>query len=164
MKLNECRGNGPLRQTTLALLFKNNQILLAMKKRGFGQGRWNGVGGKPKEGETVEEAAKRETSEEIGVEIVKFGEIARLSFYFANKPEWNQEVIVYKVDEWAGEPTESEEMAPKWFPFEEIPYESMWPDDKYWLPLVLEGKNVRASFVFGENDVVEDMEVTEMLF
>ncbi|MFA4826969.1 MAG: hypothetical protein WC596_01785 [Candidatus Shapirobacteria bacterium] len=45
MKLNECRGNGPLRQATLALLFKNNQILLAMKKRGFGQGRGNGFRG-----------------------------------------------------------------------------------------------------------------------
>jgi 8-oxo-dGTP pyrophosphatase MutT (NUDIX family) len=163
MKLNERRGNGPLRQATLALLFKNNQILLAMKKRGFGQGRWNGVGGKPKENESIEDTAKRETSEEIGIEIAKFGEIARLCFYFANKPEWNQEVIVYRVDKWTGEPTESEEMAPKWFPFEEIPYESMWPDDKYWLPLVLKGKKVRASFVFGDNGVVEDMEVTEML-
>jgi 8-oxo-dGTP pyrophosphatase MutT (NUDIX family) len=162
MKLNECRGKSPLRQATLALLFKGNQILLAMKKRGFGQGRYNGVGGKLKTEENIEEAAKREALEEIGVGITKFGEVGRLFFYFANKPEWNQEVVVYKVDEWAGEPTESEEMAPKWFSFEEIPYKSMWPDDKYWLPKILQGKKVKASFVFGEGDVIEDMEVAEM--
>jgi hypothetical protein len=41
-------------QTTLVLLFNDQgQILLAMKKRGFGVGKWNGAGGKIHEGETV---------------------------------------------------------------------------------------------------------------
>lgn len=33
-------------ETTLCLLKKENSILLAMKKRGFGAGKYNGVGGK----------------------------------------------------------------------------------------------------------------------
>ena len=33
-------------ETTLCLLKKENAILLAMKKRGFGAGKYNGVGGK----------------------------------------------------------------------------------------------------------------------
>jgi hypothetical protein len=36
-----------MRQTTLVFVFnEKNQILLAMKKRGFGEGKWNGAGGK----------------------------------------------------------------------------------------------------------------------
>jgi hypothetical protein len=31
---------------TLLFLQKDDELLLAMKKRGFGAGRWNGVGGR----------------------------------------------------------------------------------------------------------------------
>ena len=48
---------------TLCLVVKENTILLGMKKRGFGVGRWNGFGGKLHEGESIEDAAKRETLE-----------------------------------------------------------------------------------------------------
>lgn len=37
-------------------------------------------------------------------------------------------------------------MAPKWFPFEEVPYDEMWPDDIYWMPKVLAGKKVVGEF------------------
>jgi hypothetical protein len=30
---------------TLCIPIKNNKVLLGMKKRGFGVGRWNGFGG-----------------------------------------------------------------------------------------------------------------------
>ena len=52
-------------ETTLLLLRKDNEILLAKKKRGFGEGKYNGVGGKLEDGETPEEAMIRETEEEI---------------------------------------------------------------------------------------------------
>eukprot|EP00056_Hartaetosiga_gracilis_P017259 m.6783 g.6783 ORF g.6783 m.6783 type:complete len:151 (-) comp5533_c0_seq1:454-906(-) len=39
------------------------RILLGMKKRGFGKGKFNGFGGKLEKGETVEEAAVRELQE-----------------------------------------------------------------------------------------------------
>ena len=40
-----------------------------MKKRSFGAGKWNGFGGKVKEGEEIHEAAKRETKEEAGISL-----------------------------------------------------------------------------------------------
>lgn len=46
---------------TLALIRNQQRVLLGMKKRGFGQGLWNGFGGKVEEGETIKEAAKRLT-------------------------------------------------------------------------------------------------------
>ena len=51
--------------TTLLLILKDNQILLAEKKRGFGVGKFNGIGGKVEKDETIEGAMIRETQEEI---------------------------------------------------------------------------------------------------
>ena len=44
---------------TLVLVREPGKILLGMKKRGFGQGRWNGFGGKVENGESILEGAKR---------------------------------------------------------------------------------------------------------
>lgn len=41
-----------MRLATLCYLLKDDQVLLAMKKRGFGEGKWNGPGGKVEKGET----------------------------------------------------------------------------------------------------------------
>lgn len=151
-----------MKETTLCLLIKENRILLAMKKRGFGIGRWNGTGGKfdPGKGDkSILDAAIRETKEEIGVEIKNPEKVGLFHFKFANKEEWNQNVSLFVADEWLGEPTESEEMAPKWFSFNEIPYENMWPDDIHWLPHVLQGKKVEANFLFGEADKILDYNI-----
>jgi hypothetical protein len=57
-------------------------------------------------------------------------------------------------------------MMPRWFDNKNFPIDNMWADDPYWLPLVLEGKEVEASFTFGEDNssvlhrevrVVEDL-------
>lgn len=60
-----------IRQATLCLLIKDGKILLAMKKRGFGVGRWNGAGGKfdSEKDKDILGAAIRETKEEIGVYV-----------------------------------------------------------------------------------------------
>ena len=139
-------------ETTLCLLKRNNEILLAMKKRGFGEGKYNGVGGKIENNESPEQAMIRETEEEIKVTPIKYekvGEIEFDEFYKENK----QRLVfhLYLVYEWSGNPTESEEMSPKWFDINNIPYDKMFPDDKYWLPLILQGKKVKAYFDFDEN-------------
>jgi len=155
----------PLRQVTLVLLIRENQILLAMKKRGFGMGRWNGVGGKPNEGETIEDAAIREAREEIGIVPADLKKVAVLNFYFPLVPtekNFNQQVIVYTSRKWIGDPMETEEMKPQWFDFDQIPYSSMWPDDCYWLPKVLSGSFVNASFLFGEHDKVLEQRLQEV--
>ncbi|HEY4475691.1 MAG TPA: 8-oxo-dGTP diphosphatase [Candidatus Paceibacterota bacterium] len=153
-----------LRNATLVFLVKKSRgeishICLAMKKRGFGKNRWNGVGGKVDGEETIEEAAKRETEEEIDVSAKELNKVAEISFYFPHNPAWDQMVHVYFADSWDGEPKESEEMNPKWFSINEIPFQDMWPDDIFWLPEVMKGNLLKAMFKFGENDVVQSKKI-----
>lgn len=143
-----------LKKASLCFLIKESQVLLAMKKRGFGQGKWNGVGGKQNPNETIKATAIRETQEEIGVTALNLKHVATLNFLFPNMPEdnnWNQQVWVYFVDSWEGKPIETEEMAPQWFNKTQLPYNQMWDDDRLWLPKVLNEEFVTASFEFDEN-------------
>ncbi len=133
-----------------------------MKKRGFGVGKWNGVGGKldsRKGDKNIVEAAVRETEEEIGVKVKELERVAVLNFYFPYNRAWDQNVHVFLVKDWEGEPKETEEMMPKWFKTEEIPFGKMWDDDKFWLPKVLGGKKVKGKFVFKEGEKVSEKNV-----
>ena len=138
-------------ETTLCLLKKDNRILLAMKKRGFGEGKYNGVGGKIENGETPEEAMIRETQEEIAVTPIEYEKVGIIEFDEFYKGQKEKVMFhLYVASEWQGEPTESDEMKPEWFDIQSIPYDKMFPDDKYWLPLILEGKKIKAYFDFDE--------------
>ena len=143
---------------TLLFLRRDDKILIAMKKRGFGANKWNGVGGKIEAGETIEAALIRETEEEIGVTPTKYWQVAELDFIqdAETSDPWHMYVYAYLCDEWTGQPTESEEMAPRWFNIDEIPYQSMWEDDEHWLPKVLLGDKVTGEFKFDIDDRLVD--------
>lgn len=144
------------------ILNGNKEILLAMKKRGFGEGFWNVSGGKLKLGEERSVAAAREVYEEVGISVSDLRQVAEVEFYFLNKPEWGQRVIGFIADEWTGEPKETDEMAPKWFHYEDIPYDQMWADDRIWLPMVLEGKKIEGEFLFGDNNDILEYNIREI--
>lgn len=139
---------------TLCLIHEHPRVLLAMKKRGFGVGRWNGFGGKVNEGETIEEAARREVLEESGLEVTALEERGVLDFEFQNDPKI-LEVHIFKVERFTGDLRETEEMRPKWFDVSEIPFALMWSDDIYWLPLFLAGKRFRGRFLFDKPSTAE---------
>ncbi len=139
---------------TLCLIHDDERVLLGMKKRGFGAGRWNGFGGKVKAGEAIEAAAKREMFEEVGVHIEALEELGVIDFEFEAKPGDILEVHIYRVISWKGEPKEGEEMKPEWYALSEIPFTQMWPDDRYWMPLFFQGKKFRGRFLFGPEDSV----------
>ncbi len=141
---------------------EGDQILLAMKKRGFGAGFWNGVGGKAKLGESVSIAVRREAWEEIGIHVIEAEKVALLHFYFPEdegKKDWNQDVHVFFIKRWLGKPKESEEMNPQWFKIDDLPFEEMWADDRFWLPRVLLGEKIEGWFRFDEKTGLLDQEI-----
>jgi 8-oxo-dGTP diphosphatase len=144
-----------MKETTLVLPIRSatNEILLAMKKRGFGVGKLNGMGGKIETRESVRDAAVREVQEEIGITINQDTLVAVVEnmFTFENNPDGDIHCYTFFAYEWAGDPVETEEMAPQFFPLGSIPYDRMWIDDQEWLPQALAGKKLRVAFHFTED-------------
>lgn len=140
---------------TLCVIHQGDRVLLGMKKRGHGMGKWNGFGGKVESGENVEAAALREFREEAGIVPLDMRKLAVMTFD-AVTDDKVMEVHLFKATQFAGEPTESEEMLPQWFALDEIPFDKMWLDDRHWFPLMLAGKTFTARFLFeGESRIVE---------
>ena len=155
-----------MKQVTLCFLRREDQILLALKKRGFGAGNLNGVGGKLMSGEAPEQAAVREAEEEIGVKIKisNLEKVAELKFFFPHKPEWNLFCHVYITKKWTRVPVETEEMKPAWFPISQLPFESMWADDPHWLPRVIRGEKIKGKFHFLSDNSVQKFSVRQAFF
>lgn len=101
--------------------------------------------------------------EELDIKPTSFHKIAEIKFYFTYNPDFNEICHVFMIDTWEGEPKESEEMAPKWFKIVDVPYREMWESDQIWLPKVMEGKAIKAEFLFGEGDKVLDYKILEPL-
>jgi len=146
---------------TVSIIYNPPKILLEMKKVRFGKGKYNGFGGRVEEYESIKESAIRETLEEsrmFMINPIKKGEIL---FSFQNN-EQNHQVHFFRADKFKGIPKETEEMASKWFSINKIPYDKMWPDDKYWLPLLLENKLFKGNFEFDLEGKIAKYELKEI--
>jgi len=134
---------------TLVVVLGGDKILLGERKRkdGFGDGLYNTFGGRLEEGETVEEGALRELTEESGLVATEHEKIGLVVFDVLYKGEPTLMTMhIYKVTKFDGEPVETDEARPVWFDLDKIPYDKMFPDAAYWLPLVLDGKKIVAAF------------------
>uniref|UniRef100_A0A095B2E5 Oxidized purine nucleoside triphosphate hydrolase n=1 Tax=Schistosoma haematobium TaxID=6185 RepID=A0A095B2E5_SCHHA len=141
-------------------------LLLGLKQSGFGQGRWNGFGGKVELSDANPKAAAlRELNEESGLTLDESSvdEVGRLWFTFAETLEC-MEVHVFICRTWTPTfnghtvkwPCYTEEMHPAWFPLimnkdntinaSSLPWEHMWPDDLLWVPDILQGNLILAWF------------------
>lgn len=150
---------------TVCLAYEHPYILLAMKKRGFGAGRWNGYGGKVKKGESVEESAVREIEEESRIKVSRLEKRGIINFEFRKTPGDILEVHFFHMLDYKGEAIETEEMRPKWFDIENLPYDEMWPDDRSWMPIFLRGKKFKGRIYFKDKDTIlkEEVRVVEEL-
>lgn len=144
--------------TTICLMKKGKgKVLLAMKKKGFGAGRWNGYGGKPKpKDKSIRHTAIREIREESCLSVYRrwLIPVAHFVFYFAKEPK--VESFVFICDRWKGEPQDTEEMGPhRWCDCDNLPVRdrkdnlTMWPADPLWIPLViLGGEKIEGEIFF----------------
>ena len=144
---------------TLCIIKDKDKILLGLKKKGFGEGRWNGFGGKVKDGESIKDAAIRELNEEAGIKPLDINKKGKLIFEFIDGDVF--EVHVFSATKFKGEIRESDEMKPQWFDVDNIPFDKMWPDDKHWFPLFLKDKIFEGRFLFKDENTIVRHELRE---
>ncbi|KAJ2124207.1 Nudix (Nucleoside diphosphate linked moiety X)-type motif 1 [Coemansia sp. RSA 720] len=130
-----------------------SRVLLGLKKRGMGDGLWNGFGGKVEAGETIAACAHRELEEECGLQASRLEYVGVL--YIASSSGIEYTIFVYTARGLTGELCESDEMRPQWFGVDELPYELTHTEAKLWWPTMLSGATFTARFVFDSDDLVE---------
>ncbi|KAJ3570457.1 hypothetical protein NP233_g4391 [Leucocoprinus birnbaumii] len=157
----------PIKYYTVAHIVQNNKILLGYKKRGFGQGKYNGFGGKVEPNETSLEAAMRELEEEAGIRA-PLKHVGVLLFIVSGA-EKTFHIDIYYASEFEGTPTESDEMRPEWFSLSPpppnnamtaedtnqlppIPWDKMWDTDQCWIPLLPQGRAFRGRADFDKDE------------
>ncbi|MFA5447233.1 MAG: 8-oxo-dGTP diphosphatase [Sphaerochaeta sp.] len=138
----------PTEVCVLTFLFEGNKVLLIDKKTGLGKGLVNAPGGHIEADETADQAAAREFEEETGITVNDLSLRGTLNFQF--KDGLRLRGYVYFADSYTGEMKETDEARPFWIETDQIPYEKMWEDDRYWLPQAIEGKRFNASFIFDD--------------
>jgi len=141
---------------TVCYTIDGKKLLLIKRAAGlFGEGNWSGLGGKIEADESKEQACIREVYEESGLRVDNLVYHGALKFTFENTGE---PIILYvfSAASFEGRLTESSEGILRWIDFDNIPYAEMWDDTRYWLPLVIEGKNFKGEFHFNQ-------EVTKVL-
>lgn len=123
---------------TLCYIEKDGRLLLGKRiKPGFGEGLWNGFGGKLKTGESFDITLCREVKEECGLDLLRFEKRCILIKHF---PDKTLEVHTYRSFDFHGEPKPSNEMIPRWFDKKELPIDDMHVGDGYWLDNFLDGE------------------------
>ncbi|HTA01806.1 MAG TPA: 8-oxo-dGTP diphosphatase [Streptosporangiaceae bacterium] len=129
------------------------EVLLGLKKSGFGVGKWVGLGGHIEPGEKPDAAAVREVAEESSLVVAAdaLQHMASIEFRFPARPSWDQTADVFVTSVYQGEATESDEVAPRWFAEDALPLSLMWDDAKYWLPRVLAGEHVDVRIAFADD-------------
>jgi 8-oxo-dGTP diphosphatase len=138
---------------TLVFVFRDDEILLINKKTGLGKGKVNGPGGKVDPGETPETAAIRECHEELDIRVSNLEYCGEHRFQFVDG--YSIQVWVYRTRDFEGVATESREAEPLWTRMDQIPYDRMWEDDKYWLPMIIRGERFQTRWIFDGDRMVD---------
>ena len=143
----------PVDRAVLMFIFRGDQVLLILKKRGLGAGKINAPGGRIEAGETPVEAAILETQEEILVRPTGLQPVGEMKFQFTNGHSIHCHVFRARGYD-GGEPGETNEALPMWFNTNDLPYGRMWMDDRIWMPLMLQGRSFTSRWLFDDDQML----------
>lgn len=143
-----------LLRASLVILRQDRKILLPIKKLKIGAGLRNGYGGGIEVGEGPDDATVRELEEEAGITalVENLQRVGVIDFHNITEQgvEFTCRVFVSFLQHWQGKPKEGPEMgAPEWFDEADMPLKEMMPADRYWLPVLLEGRIIYAQAWYG---------------
>lgn len=145
----------PLPEVCVVYLIRDGaagpEVLLGRKLTGLGVGKIVAPGGKLEAGESPLDAAVREVLEEVGLALDPdaLEMLGTLTYRFPTKPNWSQVSWAFRALGDFGAPIASDEIDPSWVQIRSVPLNEMWDDAKYWVPDLLAGASVAATFEFG---------------
>lgn len=133
---------------TVCFIRRGDRILLQRRPTdAIWGGRWNGPGGKVEPGEPPARAIAREVAEETALRIADPTWHGRLELVFG-RPERSRLVVqLYTATRFAGRARGSAGLL-RWHPADRLPWDLMWPDQRYWLPSVLDGGRVAGECTY----------------
>lgn len=146
---------------SLVMVRKETEILLGLKLRGFGVGKWNGFGGKLEPNETMYQCALRELKEECGLNSKDLRQIGILEFEFEDDPVL-LEVHVFDTFMFEGNIIDTDEMRPKWFNLSDVPYERMWASNSLWFPYLFKGIPFKGYFLYRKENLILKYNIEEV--
>ena len=95
---------------------------------------------------------------------LNYKKMATINFdEFMNNENVLVEMSVFISNDFNGVICESEEMCPHWFNLENVPYDLMFPDEKIWLPYVLNNKRIKAYFKLDKNFSIENYKIKNIM-
>lgn len=147
-------------QYTLIFVRNKSKILLGLKLRGLGVDKWNGFGGKIEENETIAQGALRELQEECSLSSDSLKHIGVVMYEVLHQARID-EIHIFTTNDYSGTLTESEEMEPKWFDIDDIPYEKMWPHAKVWFSHMLNDEYFLAHLIYKDEKTISTKNINE---
>lgn len=150
-----------MKLATLCYLRRDGHTLMLYRNKKPGdyhQGKWNGLGGKLRPGESPEECLHREVLEESGLTVEAATLRGLITFpNFDGIDDWY--CFIYTVERTSGELSESPEGELRWIPDRELLSLNLWEGDRLFIPWLLEDKFFSAKFIY-QQGAFKDYQVT----
>ncbi len=122
--------------TTLCYIVRGDEVLMlhrTKKKSDLNEGKWIGVGGHVKAGESPYDCVRRETLEETGLILQSLSFRAVITFVYGDVTEY---MMLFSSDSFSGELKDCDEGVLEWKKKEEVFDLPIWEGDRKFLPLL----------------------------
>ncbi|RLE42398.1 DNA mismatch repair protein MutT [Candidatus Woesearchaeota archaeon] len=148
-----------MKLATLCYVKHNGKTLMIhriKKADDIHKGKWNGLGGKIKPGESPEECVIREVMEESGLKLEKPELKGLLLFKNFKGDDWY--VFVFIAEKFSGKLSECEEGELAWIKDEQLPRLNLWESDRVFFKWLNREGFFSAKFVY-EGEKFKDYKV-----
>lgn len=154
--------NVPMKELSVCHVFKNGSLLLIKTADGINKDKWNAPGGEIVQGEKPNKAAMKYLYQQTGLYSTKVADHGTVRLALSGKSDFSYKLHIFSTKSAAGELKPNIQGEAKWFNLTDIPYFDMWADDRYWINLVMQGKQFDADFFFDEkNEKVVKYQIKE---
>jgi 8-oxo-dGTP diphosphatase len=142
----------PIRTVT-CFVVHSRRVLLQKRPAGkLWAGMLNGPGGKVDSGEKATDAVVREVLEETGLRIINPEPRGSLVLHIPSPKILRLSVDIFIATVFQGDALEREGDL-SWHDREELPFDKMWADQRFWLQAVLDGFSVDGKVCYEPNNL-----------